>query len=78
MSAKVSVGAAERVRGLAVPQVEPYITRRELARLMGVSIGTIDSLTRGGMPSTTWGRRTRRYRASTAIAWAQAQERRAA
>jgi hypothetical protein len=78
VSAEVSVGAPERVRGIAVPQVEPYITRRELARLMGVCVGTIDRLTREGMPSTTWGRRTRRYRASTAIAWAQAQQRRAA
>jgi phage terminase Nu1 subunit (DNA packaging protein) len=64
------------VTGLPTQQVERYVTRRELAGIMGVSVGTIDNMVRAGMPSTTWGRRTRRFRPSTAIAWAQ--ERRAA
>lgn len=64
------------VSGLPTQQTERYVTRRELAEIMGVSVGTIDNMVRQGMPSTTWGRRTRRFRASTAIAWAQ--ERRAA
>ena len=64
------------VSGLPVQQVERYVSRRELAAIMGVSVGTIDNMVRQGMPSTTWGRRTRRFRPSTAIAWAQ--ERRAA
>jgi excisionase family DNA binding protein len=59
------------VSGLPVQAVERYVTRQELARIMGVSVGTIDNMVREGMPSTTWGRRTRRFRASTAIAWAQ-------
>jgi phage terminase Nu1 subunit (DNA packaging protein) len=64
------------VVGLPVQPVEPFVTRRELAAIMHVSVGTIDNMVREGLPSVTWGRRTRRFRASTAIAWAQ--ERRAA
>jgi phage terminase Nu1 subunit (DNA packaging protein) len=77
----VSTTATNRdsnVVGLPAQQVERYVSRAELARIMDVSIGTIDNLTREGMPSTTWGRRTRRYRPSTAIAWAQARGKRAA
>ncbi len=51
--------------------VEPFLTRQQLSEVMGVSIGTIDNLRREGMPSTTWGKRTRRFRASAAIAWAE-------
>ena len=69
-------GETATVSGLPTQQPERFVTRRELAELMGVSVGTIDQMRREGMPSTTWGRRTRRFRASTAIAWAQ--ERRAA
>ena len=50
--------------------VEPFVSRHELARLMGVSIDTVDRLVAEGMPSVTWGRRTRRFRASVAIGWA--------
>lgn len=63
------------VTGIRVEQAERYIDRRELAALMGVSINTIDRMVAQGMPSTTWGRRTRRFKPSTAIAWAQAQTR---
>jgi len=55
---------------------ERYVTRRELAALMGVSIDTVDRLVTDGMPSVTWGRRTRRFRPSVAIAWAAGRERR--
>ncbi len=54
---------------------ERYVTRRELAVLMGVSIDTVDRLVSDGMPSVTWGRRTRRFRPSVALAWAAACER---
>ncbi len=57
------------------PLVEPYVTRRELAALMGVSVDTVDRLVLEGMPSVTWGRRTRRFRASVAIGWAAERER---
>ena len=49
---------------------ERYVTRRELAAIMGVSNDTVDRLREEGMPSVTWGRRTRRFRASVAVAWA--------
>src|ERR1700743_199125 len=52
--------------------IEPFVSRRELAGLMGVSIDTVDRLVLEGMPSVTWGRRTRRFRASVAIRWAEA------
>lgn len=55
--------------------IEPFVSRRELARLMGVSIDTVDRLVAEGMPSVTWGRRTRRFRASVAIGWAGERER---
>jgi phage terminase Nu1 subunit (DNA packaging protein) len=61
----------------ALPPLGPerYVTRRELASMMGVSIDTVDRLVADGMPSVTWGRRTRRFRPSIAIAWAAAQQR---
>jgi len=36
--------------------VEPYVSRCELARLMGVSVATVDRMVAEGMPSVTWGR----------------------
>jgi len=38
---------------------------------MGVSLATLDRMVAEGMPSVTWGRRTRRFRPSAAIAWAE-------
>lgn len=60
------------------PPVEPYVNRKRLAEIMGVSVGTIDNMVREGMPSETWGKRTRRFRASEAIAWAHERTMRAA
>lgn len=57
---------------------ERYLTRAQLAELMGVSVSTIDRMVASGMPSETWGRRSRRFLASRALAWARAQERSAA
>lgn len=52
---------------------ERYRDARELSELMGVSTTTIKRWVREGMPSETWGmRRTRRFLASQAIAWARA------
>lgn len=59
------------VRSIQTPEPERYVTRAELARLMGVSIGTVDNLVAEGMPSVTWGKRTRRFKASVAIQWAR-------
>lgn len=55
---------------LSPKPIEPYVSRCELARLMGVSVATVDRMVADGMPSVTWGRRTRRFRPSVAIAWA--------
>jgi excisionase family DNA binding protein len=59
------------VHALPVPEPEPYLTRQQLAALMGVHVTTIDRMVKQGMPSETWGLRSRRFRASTAIAWAR-------
>ena len=67
---------AHQPRGFPVHSPERYVTRRELAALMGVSIDTVDRLVSDGMPSVTWGRRTRRFRPSVAIPWAAVRERR--
>lgn len=50
---------------------ERYVSRAELARILGVSLATIDRMVKDGMPSETWGRRTRRFLPSHAIRWAQ-------
>lgn len=50
---------------------ERYVDQRELAEIMGVSVTTIYRLTREGMPSVTWAKRTRRYLPSEAIEWAK-------
>jgi excisionase family DNA binding protein len=63
------------VAGIRTREVEAYVTRQELAALMGVSVRTIDRMVAAGMPSTSWGRRTRRFKASVALQWARAQER---
>jgi len=55
--------------------LERYVSRAELARIMGVSVATVDRLVSEGMPSVTWSRRTRRFRASVAIAWASERRR---
>jgi phage terminase Nu1 subunit (DNA packaging protein) len=52
------------------PAGERYVSRRELAGMMGVSLATVDRMVAEGMPSVTWGRRTRRFSASQAISWA--------
>jgi hypothetical protein len=54
---------------------ERYVGRQELAEIMGVSLATVDRLVAKGMPSVTWGRRTRRFRPSAAISWASERDR---
>jgi hypothetical protein len=51
-------------------EAERYVSRAELARIMGVSVATVDRMVAEGMPSVTWGRRTRRFSPSAAIGWA--------
>jgi phage terminase Nu1 subunit (DNA packaging protein) len=53
--------------------LEPYVTARELAELMHVSLSTIRRWTAEGMPSETWGMgHTRRYLPTQCITWARA------
>lgn len=49
---------------------ERYVGRHDLARLMGVSVATVDRMVRAGMPSETWGMRARRFLPSEALTWA--------
>lgn len=58
--------------GLPSPEVERYVSRRELAQIMGVSVDTVKRLEKKGMPRVKFGQRTVRYRASVAVAWARA------
>jgi phage terminase Nu1 subunit (DNA packaging protein) len=73
----MSVGD-HRLVAAAPPGPERYVTRAELAAIMGVSLPTIDRMVRDGMPSETWGTRARRFRPSVALAWARARGRKAA
>lgn len=60
------------VLDMSVREVERYVTRRELAQMMGVSPVTVDRLRRAGMPSVVWSVRSRRFKPSVALAWARA------
>lgn len=60
------------VQGLPTRPVEVPVTQAELARMMGISVTSVKRLTQAGMPSVSWGLRTRRYYPSTALAWARA------
>lgn len=57
---------------------ESYVSRAQLAEIMGVSVRTIDRLVIDGMPCETWGCRTRRFLPSQALAWASGRGRMAA
>ena len=65
--------SARALQGRISPP-EPYVDRKQLAKTMGVSVATIDRMVRDGMPSETWGLRTRRFRVSSALAWAHARK----
>jgi hypothetical protein len=58
-------------RSLTRQGTEPYVSRVQMAQIMAVSLATLDRMVAEGMPSVTCGRRTRRFRPSVAIAWAQ-------
>lgn len=60
-----------------LPEGERYVSRRELAKRMSVSVTTIDRMRRAGMPSELWGQRMRRFLPSRAVAWARTYEGRA-
>ena len=64
----------QRVAWGPIAAPEPYLDRKQLAELMGVSVATIDRMVRSGMPSETWGIRSRRFLPSVALGWARARE----
>jgi len=49
---------------------EPFISRRELAELLGIHINTVDRWVAEGMPSHKWGK-VRRFKASQCVEWAE-------
>jgi excisionase family DNA binding protein len=53
------------------PTPEPYLSRLEIARLMGVSPRTIDRWCKEGLPHQTWGLRTKKLRFSEVEEWAR-------
>jgi phage terminase Nu1 subunit (DNA packaging protein) len=57
------------VIGLPVREPERYVTRSELAGLMGVSLRQVDAWRKDGMPCETWGLRVVRFQPSRAMAW---------
>lgn len=59
---------AEEVTAIRV-EPELYLTRRQLADRLGCGLSTIDKFVRLGMPSYTWGIRTRRFRLSECERW---------
>lgn len=60
------------LHGLPVPEPEDYVSRRELARMMGVGVRTVDRFRAEGMPCESWGLRAVRFQPSRAMAWARA------
>jgi phage terminase Nu1 subunit (DNA packaging protein) len=60
------------VVGIPLPEQERYVSRKELAEIMGVSVRTIDTFRAEGMPAESWGLRAVRFSPSKAIAWARA------
>lgn len=60
------------------PLPERYVTRGELAEVFNVSVDTIDRMRKAGMPSTLFGKKSRRFKVSQAEAWIRRQGRMAA
>lgn len=50
---------------------ERYVAAGELASIMGISQRTVKRWVAEGMPSETWGLRTRRFLPSECVAWAR-------
>lgn len=55
------------------PVPDQIVTRDELARIMRVSVRTIDRMRAEGMPAVNWGRRLTRFYVGDAIRWASEQ-----
>lgn len=53
---------------------ERYISRRELADRLGVGLRSVDKLVKQGLPSHTWGLRTRKFLWSEVQRWLRSRE----
>jgi predicted DNA-binding transcriptional regulator AlpA len=55
------------------PVIERYVSRAELAEIMGIHVNTLDRLrAEPGFPQVRWGRTALRFQPSRVLAWAEA------
>lgn len=59
---------------VAIAESERYVTRTDLAAMLCVSLKTVDRCVSQGMPSETWGLRSRRFRVSLVLEWLRQRE----
>ena len=57
---------------------EPYLDREEIKTRLGIGYTTLDKLVKEGMPSHTWGLRTRKFLWSEVQRWLRERDRKAA
>lgn len=57
---------------------ERYLSRRELADRLGIGLKSVDKLVNEGLPSHTWGLRTRKFLWSEVRRWLDGRDRKAA
>jgi phage terminase Nu1 subunit (DNA packaging protein) len=50
---------------------DELVDRKEMAKILRVSVPTLDRMRRAGMPCHRWGRRLVRFRVRECIAWAE-------
>lgn len=50
---------------------ERYVSRKEMAEILNISLRQLDHLVAEGMPSQKWGMRKRVFLPSRAIRWAE-------
>lgn len=56
-------------------EAEVYLTRRQVAERLQVSLTTLDGYVKAGMPSYSWGLRVRRFKFSEVERWLKAESR---
>jgi hypothetical protein len=56
------------------PVEERFVSRKEMAEILHISLRTLDMFVAEGMPSERWGLRSRVFQPSRSIAWARARK----
>lgn len=56
-------------------EAEVYLTRRQVAERLQVSLTTLDGYVKRGCPSYSWGLRVRRFKFSEVERWLRAESR---